>query len=144
MSEIYIRTYDHIALIISGHREGTGPEHLAKILEPRIERLQRVTEPFAQPSDASKKKLESGSVQLADGVTITVEDFNKELAFALSDRFQIDQVEAFVLIRSFLYNEGLPEFPEDQKSSIIEEVITRITPFYYSERLYVARTMVAY
>ncbi|KAL5529911.1 hypothetical protein ACEPAF_6168 [Sanghuangporus sanghuang] len=142
-SQLIDITYDAVAFIISGHREGTRPEQLTEILKPRIQRLQRVTEPFAGPSEASKKKLESGTVKLADGVTLQVEDFNKELAFAVSAHFNIDQVEAFVLVRSFLYNEGLPDFPEDQKSSVIDEVITRITPFYYSERLYVARTLVA-
>ncbi|EJD01706.1 uncharacterized protein FOMMEDRAFT_111741 [Fomitiporia mediterranea MF3/22] len=142
-SQLIDITYDAIALIISGHREGTRPDQLSQILEPRIERLQRVTEPFAQPSDASKNKLESGSIELNDGITVPVDDLSKELAFAMSDRFQIDQVEAFVLVRSFLYNEGLPEFPEDQRSSVIEEVMTRITPFYYSERLYIVRTVVA-
>ena len=143
MANLLFSTYDSIALIISGHREGTRPDQIQKLLEPRVERLQRVTEPFAPPSDASKKRLESGSVQLADGVTVPVDEDSKALALAMSERFQIDQVDAFVLVRSFLYNEGLPEFPEDQKSSVIEEVMERITPFYYSERLYVARTLVA-
>ncbi|THH06625.1 hypothetical protein EW145_g3956 [Phellinidium pouzarii] len=144
-SQIIDYTYSHVSLLVSGQREGARPDQVTEILEARIDRLQNVSEPFEKPSDASKKKIESGSVQLADGVMITVEEVDKDVVFAISDHFQIDQVDALVLLRSFLYNEGLPETPdsEEAKSSLIDELISTIMPFYFSERLHVARTLIA-
>lgn len=137
-------TYQQVASLVAGQREGTRPEQIKKILETRLDKLRKVYEPFDKPSDASKKLVESGSVTLPDGVKIDVEDADKEVVFAISDRFQIDQVDALVLLRSFLYNEGLPQTPDsDSRTSLIEELLASITPFYYSERLNVARTLVA-
>ncbi|KAH8118849.1 nucleoporin subcomplex protein binding to Pom34-domain-containing protein [Phellopilus nigrolimitatus] len=143
-SQLIDFTYNHVASLVDGHREGTRPDQITKILETRVERLKKISEPFDKPSDASKRKVESGSVQLTDGVMIQVENADKEVVFAISERFQIDQVDALVLLRSFLYNEGLPETPDSEsKSSLIDELLAAITPFYFSERLHVARTLIA-
>ena len=85
--------------------------------------------------------MESGSVKLEDGVTIRVENADKEFVFAISDKFKIDEVQALILLRSFLYNEGLPPTADDSStSSIVAELLEAITPFYYSERLFLLRT----
>lgn len=81
---------------------------------------------------------------LADGVVIRVEEADKEVVFAISSRLQIDEVDALVLLRSFLYNEGLPATPDmDDTSSLVEELLEAITPFYFSERLYVLRVLIS-
>lgn len=109
-----------------------------------MEKLQQLWEPFQQPSDSSKKAIESGSVTLPDGVNISVEDTDREVVFAISSKFQIDQVDALVLLRSFLYNEGLPPATDsNDASSLVNELLEAITPFYFSERLHVARVVLS-
>lgn len=82
-------------------------------------------------------------MKLRDGVTVRVEDADKEFVFAISKRFDVDEVEGLVLLRSFLYNEGLPETAASAGSvTIVEELLDAITPFYYSERLYVLRILI--
>ena len=81
-------------------------------------------------------------------MVIRVEDADKEFIHALSRRFGIDQVHALVLLRSFFYNEGLPadvgagSGVDGSASSMVQELVNAITPFYYSERLHVLRTLI--
>lgn len=118
-------------------------EQVTEYLKPRVPQFGSVSTPFGKPNDASKQKVESGSVRLRDGVTIRVEDADNEFVFAIGKRFDIDEVEALVLLRSFLYNEGLPENAASAGSAtIVEELLDAITPFYYSERLYVLRILI--
>ena len=74
-------------------------------------------------------------------MTLTVEQSDKEIVFAISKHLDIDEVDALVLLRSFLYNEGLPKTSESEASSLVEELLHVITPFYYSERLHVTLTL---
>ena len=60
--------------------------------------------------------------------------------FAISGKFKIDEVQALILLRSFLYNEGLPPTADNSStSSMVAELLESITPFYYSERLSLLR-----
>ncbi|GJE87499.1 nucleoporin subcomplex protein binding to Pom34-domain-containing protein [Phanerochaete sordida] len=136
-------TYHHLHTLLSGQLEGTTVEQVTEYLKPRVPQFGSVATPFGKPNDASKKKVDSGSVKLRDGVAVRVEDADKEFVLAISKRFDIDEVEALVLLRSFLYNEGLPESAASAGSaSIVEELLDAITPFYYSERLYVLRILI--
>ncbi|OBZ70270.1 hypothetical protein A0H81_09556 [Grifola frondosa] len=131
-------TYQHLHSNLSGHLESTTLEQLSDILKPRIEQLRNVAEPFGRPSDASKKKVDSGSVTLRDGVVLRVEEADKDFVFAISKKFDIDEVEALVLLRSFLYNEGLPaRAGSDANASLVDELVDAITSFYHSERLFI-------
>lgn len=125
-----------------GHFEGNTLEQIADILKPRITQLRNVAEPFGKPSDASRKKVDSGSVTLRDGVVIRVEPEDKEYVFAISERLGIDEVNALILLRSFLYNEGAPDSISKEGSSLVDELVDAITPFYYGERLWVLRTLI--
>ncbi|TBU45205.1 nucleoporin subcomplex protein binding to Pom34-domain-containing protein [Dichomitus squalens] len=136
-------TYQSLHHHLSGHLEGTTLDQLGDILKPRVEQLKNVAELFGKPSDASKKKVDSGSVTLPDGVVLRVEDADKDFIHALSKKFDIDQVQALILLRSFFYNEGLPaDIGGSDSSSMVEELVNAITPFYYSERLHVLRTLI--
>ncbi|KAF8626720.1 hypothetical protein AX17_006486 [Amanita inopinata Kibby_2008] len=128
--------------IVSGHQEGVYPEQIAEYLQFRKSQLSNVSAPFGRPSDASRKKVESGSVKLEDGVTVRVESADKEIIFAISAKFNIDEIQALVLFRSFLYNEGLPPTADDSStSSMIAELLEAITPFYSSECLSLLRVL---
>lgn len=137
------RTYHHLHTLLSGQLEGTTVEQITEYLRPRVPQLSSVSRPFGKPNDASKKKIDSGSVKLRDGVTIRLEDADKQFVFAITKRFNIDEVEALILLRSFLYNEGLPDSAAGAgTTTIVEELLDAITPFYYSERLYALRVLI--
>lgn len=137
------RTYQSLHHQLSGHFEGTTLEQLVEIIKPRVAQLKNISEPYGRPSDASRKKIESGSVTLADGVVLRVEDAHKEFVYAISTRFDIDQVHALVLFRAFFYNEGIPAtVASSEGASMVKELVDAITPFYYSERLHILRTLI--
>src|ERR1700723_1704227 len=99
------RSYSDLYEQIEGYIEPSNIAEITAILELRLDQLRNVTNPFGKPSDASKKEIQSGSVTLHDGVVVSVEGAD-EYIFAISDKFQIDQVQALILYRSFLYNVG--------------------------------------
>lgn len=138
----FLRTYLQLHSILSGHLEGIHLEQIEEYLSPRKSQLSAVSEPFGKPSDASRKKVESGSVALADDVVIRVEDADKELVFAISAKFQIDEVKSLVLLRSFLYNEGMPPTADSSSTTMVAELVEAITPFYYLERLSLFRVLI--
>ena len=129
-----LRTYAELHAILDGHLENGNISEISSTLEQRIDQLKNISEPFRGPSDASNKKIESGSVTLNDGVVIRV-DGAEEYIFAISERFQIDQVQALILCRSFLYNGGTP-------SGDVDELVKDITEFYFQERIHVLRTLI--
>ncbi|KAJ8519666.1 hypothetical protein ONZ45_g3382 [Pleurotus djamor] len=133
-------TYQQLHALLDGRHEGDSPQQIINYIVPRIPRLGTVSEPFGKPSEASRKKVQSGSVELADKVIHRAEDVDKEFILAISSKFQIDEVEAFILFRSYLYNEGLPS--SMQGELVVEELVEAITPFYYSERLYILRSLI--
>ncbi|KAJ3512033.1 hypothetical protein NLJ89_g3758 [Agrocybe chaxingu] len=119
-----------------GVQDGLNPNQIRSYLEPRKNQLGNVSNTFRKPSDASKKKIESGSVTLPDGIEIRVENADKEHIYAVSARFDIDQVQALILLRSFLYNQGMPPISDPDDTSVMAaELVEAITPFYYSELL---------
>jgi len=73
---------------------------------------------------------------------LRVEDADKEFVFAISTKFNIDELQALVLLRSFLYNEGLPPTADSSSTTMVAELVEGITPFYYSERLSLFRVLI--
>ena len=82
-------------------------------------------------------------MQLADGVLTKVEEADKEFVLAISSKFQIDEIQAFILLRAFLYSEGLPVAfkAASTPEAMVEELLTAITPYYNSEKLFAFRTL---
>lgn len=113
-------------------------EQLSLYISPRIPQLSSISKPFGKPSDASKKSINSGTVTLPDGVKVVVENADKDCVLAISSAFHIDEINALILFRSFLYNEGLPQ---STGSDLTEELVEAIVPFYFSERLHVLRVL---
>ncbi|KAJ2936296.1 hypothetical protein H1R20_g798, partial [Candolleomyces eurysporus] len=135
-------SYSQLRQYLGGNGETIGAELVKEYLNARKESLKNVTSIFGKPSDASHKKIQSGSVRLADGVTVQVEEADKDFVWAISSRFGMDEVQAFILFRSFLYNQGLPSTVKSQSSAaMIEELVTVIAPYYYSERLALIQTL---
>ncbi|KAJ6611496.1 nucleoporin subcomplex protein binding to Pom34-domain-containing protein [Mycena sp. CBHHK59/15] len=135
-------SYSQLHGILSGQQEGTTVDQIIEHVTPRLEQLRNIAEPFGRPSDASRKKIESGAAVLNDGVTLRIEDADKDYVLAVSAKFQIDQVQALILLRSFLYNKGLPSsIGTNEDGSLVDELLVAITPFYFSERLSVLRVL---
>ncbi|KAK7058619.1 hypothetical protein VNI00_002255 [Paramarasmius palmivorus] len=136
-------TYSHLHSALAGHIEGTSTEQIREFISPRLPQLKAAFDAFGKPSDASRKKVASGSVTLEDGVILRVEEPDKAFVFAISSAFNIDEIQALILLRSFLYNQGLPQKPDgDSNASLVEELVEAITPFYFSERLCLLRVFI--
>ncbi|KAG0698694.1 nucleoporin subcomplex protein binding to Pom34-domain-containing protein [Suillus ampliporus] len=86
-------TNQQLHSFLSGRLEGSSPDQLCEILSARSSQL--------------RNSVETGSVTLADGVVLQVDEVEREFTLAISARFGIDEIQAFVILRSFLYNEGL-------------------------------------
>lgn len=117
--------------------ENTTIEQLAEFLELRIQRLRNISEPFGLPSDASRKQVESGTVTLNDNVALVSDQRVGEAALAVSKEFNIDEVEALLLVRSWLFNEGFSGKEKEEMQAA--EVVEAIQSFYYAERLHKLR-----
>jgi nuclear pore complex protein Nup188 len=130
---LFCRTYAELHAQLDGHLENSSLNEISAILELRLEQLKNITEPFGKPSDASKKKIEAGSITLQDEVVICVEGAD-DYIFAISNKFQIDQIQALILCRSFLYNGGT--------SGDVDELVKDITDFYFQERIHILRVLI--
>ncbi|KDQ64046.1 hypothetical protein JAAARDRAFT_52048 [Jaapia argillacea MUCL 33604] len=136
-------TYQQIHANLIGGLVVTSPDQTIEVLRPRVSQLRNLSEPYGKPSGVSRKKIESGSATLRDGVSITIEEEEKQFIFAISKKFQIDEVEALILFRSYLYNEGFPAPAiADSDLSLMEGVVEAITPFFFAECLSRLRVLI--
>ncbi|KAI0306857.1 hypothetical protein B0F90DRAFT_1807609 [Multifurca ochricompacta] len=137
-------TYQQLHLLLSGYEPNTTPEQTGEILQARIDPLKDLRSPFGKPNAESRRRVDSGSVTLRDGVLVRVEQADKDFIFAISARFNIDEVEALVLFRSFLYNEGnvLQEMESNGDDAFMHRVVDAFSLFYHSERRCLARLLV--
>ncbi|KAH0840296.1 hypothetical protein J3R83DRAFT_1305 [Lanmaoa asiatica] len=136
-------TYQQLHSFLTGRRDGGSAEQISQKITPRILQIRDVAKPYGKPTPTSRKAVESGTVTLPDECVVQVDDVSKEFAIALSSHFEIDEIQAFILLRSFLYNEGLSiSSGSSSDKSLVEELIAAITPFYYSERLFVLRVLI--
>lgn len=129
---------------MSGHEANTTPDLTEEILQARIDVLKNFRDPFGKPNADSRKRVDNGSVTLRDGVLVQVEQADKDFIFAISARYNIDEVEALVLFRSFLYNEGnvLQELESNGDGAFVQRVVDAFSPFYHSEKRCLARLLV--
>jgi len=138
-----LSTYQYIYDVLSGQLDHCSPSDAEKYLSAREDRFKNPFEPFGKPSSASRTKVGSGSVTLQDGVVVKLEDAEKEFTFAISTALEIDEIQALVLFRAYIYDRGLPEdIGRKPDSSLVTEVLDAVTPFYFSERLALLRTFI--
>ncbi|KIJ97274.1 hypothetical protein K443DRAFT_632415, partial [Laccaria amethystina LaAM-08-1] len=81
-SDIIDITYGNLHEILT-QQDGV---HLDQYLKPQKKPLRRVTQVFGKLSDASRKKIESGSVLLPDGELIQIDDGQKECLSTTNSR----------------------------------------------------------
>ena len=80
---------------------------------------------------------------MLDGVVLRVEEADKEFIFAVSSRFEIDEIQALILLRSFLYNQGMPPISDPSSTSTMAaELVDAISAFYSSEYLHTFRVLI--
>jgi nuclear pore complex protein Nup188 len=143
-------SYQELCATLSGQLEGTSAATLSSYLRPRVPVLKQLAEPFGKPSLESKVKLEKGTLTLPDDLEFTLNTTDMTLALAISAKFDIDQVQAFIILRSFVFNNGftrpdlssLDKDKEKEREAAVAEFIEALTPFYYSERLSVLRCVI--
>ncbi|KAJ7757553.1 nucleoporin subcomplex protein binding to Pom34-domain-containing protein [Mycena metata] len=75
-------SYSQLHAILSGQQDGTTVDQIIEHVTPRLEQLRNISEPFGKPSDASRKKIDGGAAVLNDGVTLRIDDADKEFVFA--------------------------------------------------------------
>ncbi|KAI0315383.1 hypothetical protein OF83DRAFT_1132303 [Amylostereum chailletii] len=135
-------TNKQLHLLLTGWEVSATEEDTEETLLPRVEALKNVRRPFGKPNSESRKKVDSGVVTLRDGVVVRLDNNDKPYVFAISSKFNIDEVEALILFRSFLYNEVAEETGSNTDDPIIQSFVKTFTPFYHSERRCLARLYV--
>ena len=94
-------------------------------------------------SSASPTVLCRRRSTLPDGVAFRVEEGAKEFISVVSSRFQIDEIQALIILRSFLYNQGMPPMTDTTSTSnMAAELVDAISAFYFSERLHTFRVLI--
>lgn len=135
------RTYDELYRVLTGEDERYQQEErkdkLLGFLDARLDRLKNISAPFGKPSEASRKSLESGSVTV-DGMVLTADKNDIKAATTISAKFDIDQVQALILLKLFLYNGGLHQASDAD----VADIDDRFTPFYHAERLHLFRCLI--
>ncbi|CAE6454335.1 unnamed protein product [Rhizoctonia solani] len=130
------------SLILVSYRElhesllaSDGLKNIHSILKARLPQLRKWTDPFGKPSLESKKALESGEVKLADGSKTRVLDEEKEEALKISTRFQLDEIEALVLLRScFAHADPSSLGPDGSGHGAYESELQDALETYYFEQ----------
>lgn len=130
-------TFQALHGMLAGHIEVPSPQKLTSYLDLRVERFRKCTNPFNPPSAGSRARVDSSTVTLDDGAKIKVDAADRQFVWAVSKRFMLDEVDSLVLLRSFLYNQGLPDGADAE--NLVEELVQAITPFYFTERLSLIR-----
>ena len=65
---------------------------------------------------------------------------DKTYIFAISERYQIDEVQALILMRAFFYNSGMPDVSDSEEAAA--ELAEAIGEFYSLERLNSIRLLI--
>jgi len=80
-------------------------------------------------------------VTLPDGIVVEVEEADKEYVLAASAKFQIDEIYALILLRSYLYNEGISANAGLPGPSFLAQLLNSFADFYFDERIHIFRVL---
>ncbi|KAH7343763.1 nucleoporin subcomplex protein binding to Pom34-domain-containing protein [Rhizoctonia solani] len=140
------------SLILVSYRElhesllaSDGLKNIHDILKARLPHLRKWADPFGKPSPESKKALESGEVKFIDGSKTRVSDEEKEEALKISARFQLDEVEALVLLRScFAHADPSSLDPDAGGHGAYEsELQDALETYYFEQRHHLLRVFLS-
>lgn len=124
-------------------RQTRAPEELGQLLDARLGRLQACGAPLPPRSAASRAALDKESAEVR-GVRVSISDVHRELCVAISERFDIDELEALALLRTFLESEHrLLDALAPKSSDAFTEFLDAFTVFYFEEQLAVVRCIAA-
>ncbi|ORX39314.1 hypothetical protein BD324DRAFT_588209 [Kockovaella imperatae] len=105
------------------------PSKLQALLIHHLNKLNSPTRPFSSPSTSSRQALKSNTVNVPHtSVSLDVSEKNRKLAYQLSQRADIDEVEALILYRTC----------NDEESTL-----DRLTLWYAEEALAAPRLVMA-
>lgn len=135
----FFRTYQTLHQILAGDFEGHSLDEVAKYVRQRNSRLKDCVDPFGTPSPASRSKVDSGSITLESGVKVQVPAESREVVWSISRILGLDEIDAFVLWKTFLRNRGLPSTVDTPTD---EEILDHFIPFYFEERLSILRCII--
>ena len=105
----------------------------------RNSRLSNCVDAFGVPSCASRSKVESGSIVLEGGLKVQVPVESREVVWSISRMLGLDEVDTFVLWKTFLRNRGLPSSVDPPTD---DEILDHFIPFYFEERLSILRCII--
>ncbi|PWN52879.1 hypothetical protein IE53DRAFT_242900 [Violaceomyces palustris] len=154
--------YEHLELA----RQSRDPAELKSLLLARASKLRSCSSPFPPPSEASNVKISSKALQLDDGSRFVLSDQQRDLCELISQRYLLDEVESFILLKSFLESEDksldqLLKSKSDQgdkkgrnssgpsvgtsgsSQDLIADFLDAFNVFFFEERLYVLRCVAA-
>lgn len=134
-------SYQELHELLSTPTSETSNKHIENVLQARLPQLRRCTDPFGKPSPQSKKSLESGQVKLADGSLTNVSDEEKQESLAISARFQLDEIEALVLLRSCFAHVDPSSLTSGSNGNATydAELEGAIEEYYFEQRLHILR-----
>ena len=135
---LYSRTFQQLYELLS-ETDNITTERVKHHLTCRKDQLHDIGSTFGTPSDASQKKVEDGTVVLADGITLRTNPSDAEYVRVISKEFNIDQVQALILIHSYIYDRDATSIASDTAA---QELLEIITPFYRAERIAALRILI--
>ncbi|KAI3620126.1 hypothetical protein CBS9595_002093 [Malassezia furfur] len=117
------------------------PSELQALLEQRLPQLRACGAALPTRSASARAALDKDTVRVR-GVDVRVDDVQRELARAISDRFDVDEGEALALLRTFLESEhrALDTLGTARGADgAFTEFLDAFTVFFFEEQLAVIR-----
>lgn len=121
------------------------PSELQALLEQRLPQLRACGAALPTRSAGARAALDKDTVRVR-GVDVRVDDVQRELARAISDRFDVDECEALALLRTFLESEhrALDTLGTARGADgAFTEFLDAFTVFFFEEQLAVIRCISA-
>ncbi|KAG8754018.1 hypothetical protein FRC12_011339, partial [Ceratobasidium sp. 428] len=138
-SSLILQSYQELYEFLTKPISNGSDKKLDDLIKPRLPQLRKCMDPFGKPNLESKKSLESGKVKLADGTTLSVSDEDKQEALAVSTRFQLDETEALVLLRSCLIHAEHSTLGTNASTTWDSDLKDALESYYFQQRLHVLR-----
>ncbi|QRV72805.1 nucleoporin [Ceratobasidium sp. AG-Ba] len=138
-SSLILQSYQELYEFLSKPTSSGSDKKVDDLLKPRISQLRKCTDPFGQPNSESKKNLETGKVKLADGTTLSLSDEDKQEALAVSTRFQVDEIEALVLLRSCLIHAEHSTLGTTASATWDADLKDALESYYFQQRIHALR-----